>query len=205
MAEPAPVQQPTVPLADNRPYVIRTYDRWIILVLVIVIGWLLFRPLFGFTVYYRGLSFERMLQLPAALHYYVKSTRIYPKLPQGWIGWAELVMMKAPSDEGQRQEAISILQKGLSYNPGSAQLNFDLGRTYFMGKEFLNAREAFYRSALLSPNDMFAWDFAAWSSLHAGDIPVALKYWHQVLRIDPGNKTARRELSHFHSLNLGNS
>ena len=32
---------------DVRPYVVRTYDRWIILVVVITVGWFLFRPIFG--------------------------------------------------------------------------------------------------------------------------------------------------------------
>jgi tetratricopeptide (TPR) repeat protein len=182
---------------DERPYVIRTYDRWIILVLVVVLGWFLFRPLFGFAVYYRGVSFERMFQLTSAEHYYIKSTRVYPRLPQGWQGWAELVMMRAPSDESQRQLALSILHQAIAYNPTYGPLEFDLGRTCFMGKQYTQATQAFIRSAELTPNDLFSWDYAAWSSLHAGDVPNALKYWHEVLRIDPGNAVAHRQIAHY--------
>ncbi len=185
------------PVLDERPYVIRTYDRWIILVLVVVLGWFLFRPLFGFAVYYRGVSFERMFQLQSAQHYYIKSTRIYPKLPEGWQGWAELLMMRAPSDAVVRRQAVTVLQRGMSYNPHSGVLAFDLGRTYFMGKEYAKATQAFVQSAQLMPNDMFSWDYAAWSSLHAGDVPNALKYWRQVLRIDPGNAVAHRQIAHY--------
>jgi len=185
------------PAQDERPYVIRTYDRWIILVLVVVLGWFLFRPLFGFAVYYRGVSFERMFQLQSAQHYYIKSTRIYPKLPEGWQGWAELLMMRAPSDAVVRRQAVTVLQRGMSYNPHSGVLAFDLGRTYFMGKEYAKATQAFVQSAQLMPNDMFSWDYAAWSSLHAGDVPNALKYWRQVLRIDPGNAVAHRQIAHY--------
>lgn len=185
------------PAVDDRPYVIRTYDRWIILILVLVLGWFLFRPLFAFSVYYRGLSFERSLQIPSAYHYYVKSTRIYKRIPNGWLGWAELVMMRAPSDETQRQLAISILTQGISYNPTYAPLDFDLGRTYYMGKDYQQAADAFYRSAQLAPKDMFSWDFAAWSTLHAGNVPLALRYWHQVLKIDPGNAVAHRQIARY--------
>jgi len=184
---------------DERPYIIRTYDRWIILVIVLVVGWFLFRPLFGFTVYYRGLSFERMFQITSAEHYYIKSTRVYPRLPQGWQGWGELVMMRAPSDESQRQLALTVLQKGISYNPNYGPLEFDLGRTYFMGKQYPQAAVAFRRSAALMPDDLFSWDYAAWSSLRAGDVAKAIGYWYEVLRIDPGNAVAHRQIARYRS------
>ena len=194
-AQAAPA--PPAEKKDERPYIIRTYDRWLILIIVVVAGWFLFRPIFAFSVYYRGLSFERMYQLPTAEHYYIKSTHVYKRIPVGWQGWAELVMMRSPDDENQRQLALKILHEGLSYNPNSAPLWFDLGRTYYMGKQYAEAADAFYRSAQLSPNDLFAWDLGAWSAFHAGDTPRALRYWRQVLRIDPGNAVARRQLAHL--------
>ena len=60
---------------------------------------------------------------------------------------------------------------------------------------FPQARDAFLRSAHNNPNDIFSWDFAAWSSLHQGDIQRAREYWHEVLKIDPGNATAARQLA----------
>lgn len=179
---------------DIRPYVVRTYDRWIILVLVLVIGWFIFRPLIAFTVFYRGVSYERMLNLKTAEHYYSKSTRVYAKIPQGWQAWGELYLMRAPSDPVARQTAVALFSKGMVYNPRFAPLAFDLGRTYYVGKDFPRALGAFETSARLAPNDMFSWDFAAWSSFHGGNVPLAIKYWHEVLKIDPGNAPARREL-----------
>ena len=180
---------------DVRPYVIRTYDRWIILVLVLVIGWFLFRPLIAFTVYYRGVSFERMLRLTTAEHYYAKSTRVYAKIPQGWQAWGELYLMRAPGDPVARATAVDIFSKGIARNPGYGPLAFDLGRTYLTGKQYALARRAFELSASDMPGDMFSWDFAAWSSLHSGDVAAARKYWHKVLEIDPGNATAARQLA----------
>lgn len=180
---------------DTRPYIIRTYDRWIILVIVLVVGWLIFRPLIAFTVYYRGLSFERVFRLPDAEYYYRKATRVDPRVPQGWVGWGELEYSRAPGDQVARQAAIDIFRTGSSFNPRYAPLAFDLGRAYFLDRQYLNARKAFLQSAEISPNDMFSWDYAAWSSLHAGDIDRAREYWHQVLKIDPGNSTAARQLA----------
>jgi tetratricopeptide (TPR) repeat protein len=193
MKTDAAVKVPGVKV-DGRPYVVRTYDRWIILIIVIVAGWFLFRPVFAFSVYYRGLSFERMFQLPTALHYYIKSTKVYKRVPLGWQGWAELLMMKAPSDENVRQQALSVLNQGIESNPDYGPLWFDLGRTHFIGKEFPQAANAFARSAQLMPNDLFSWDWAAWSAFHAGQISRAAQYWQQALRIDPVFKPARRQL-----------
>lgn len=186
----------TTPVApDVRPYVIRTYDRWIILVIVLLVGWFFFRPIIAYSVYYRGVSYERMLRLHAAEHYYAKSTRVYAKIPQGWQAWGELYLMRAPSEKSAQQSAVDVFTKGIGYNPTFAPLAFDLGRAYFIGKNYVSARAAFERSAHYAPDDMFSWDFAAWASLKSGNVQLARKYWHEVLRIDPGNATAARQLA----------
>jgi len=184
---------------DVRPYVIRTYDRWLILALVLLVGWLIFRPLFAFSVYYRGVSYERMLRLNTAEHYYKKSTRVDPRIPEGWQGWGELYLMRAPGDAAAAAEGERIFTEGLTYNPNAMILAFDLGRTYFARKDYRNARMAFERSATIAPDHMFSWDFAAWASFHEGNRPLALKYWHRVLQIDPGNAPARRAIAQYGS------
>jgi tetratricopeptide (TPR) repeat protein len=178
---------------DVRPYIVRTYDRWIILVIVLVVGWLIFRPVIAFTVYYRGVNFERTFRLDDAEYYYKKATRVDPKVPQGWQAWGELERMDQ-SDATARRATIDIFSRGLSYSPTYAPLAFNLGRAYFTDKQYAKAREAFLQSARYAPNDAFSWDFAAWSALHAGDRASAVQYWHRVLTIDPGNATARRML-----------
>jgi tetratricopeptide (TPR) repeat protein len=190
-----PAAIPTPVATDERPYVIRTYDRWIILVIVLVVGWFIFRPIIAYSVYYRGVSYERLLRLSSAEHYYAKSTRVYSKIPQGWQAWGELYLMRAPSQKSAQQSAVEIFTKGMSNNPAFAPLAFDLGRSYFIGKDYAKARESFERSAHYAPDDMFSWDFAAWSSLKSGNLKLARQYWHEVLRIDPGNATAARQLA----------
>jgi tetratricopeptide (TPR) repeat protein len=193
MTGSAPLES-IAPQRDVRPYIIRTYDRWIILVLVLVVGWLIFRPVIAFTVYYRGVNFERTFRLSDAEYYYKKATRVDPKVPQGWLAWGELERMNV-ADPVARKETIRIFSDGLSYSPTYAPLAFDLGRAYFTDKQYAKAREAFLQSARYAPNDAFSWDFAAWSALHAGNRSSAIEYWHRVLTIDPGNATARRMLN----------
>lgn len=181
--------------ADVRPYIVRTYDRWIILVLVLVCGWFLFRPLFAFSVYYRGVSYERFLELDTAEHYYAKSTRVYARIPEGWQAWGELYMMKQRTSSANYHKAVDILSKGLENNPTSAPIAFDLGRTYFTAGEYTKARLSFERSARYAPADLFSWDLAAWASYRTGNRALAMKYWRQVLKIDPRNQTAHRMLA----------
>ena len=132
--------------ADVRPYIIKTYDRWIILVLVLVAGWLLFRPLFAFSVYYRGVSFEHMLRLRVAEHYYRKAISVDPKIPEGWLGLGELQMMRARSEPADYANTIDTFTRGLAFNPKSGVLAFSLCRAYYeIGKDYPHALAACQR------------------------------------------------------------
>ncbi len=182
---------------DDRPYIIKTYDRWIILVIVLVAGWFLFRPIFAYAVYYRGLSFERMIQMHTAEHYYKKSIRIYPNIADGWIGLGELYYMWAPAQHEYYQKGIDVFTQGLSANPHNSTLSFDLGRMYFRARDYRNAVGALLRSAHDNPQSVFAWDYAAWASLRLGQRSNATRYWHQVLRVEPRNEAARRALRRY--------
>lgn len=180
--------------ADERPYIIRTYDRWIIFFIVVVGGWFLFKPIFAYTVYYRGLSFERVLRMDAAEHYYKKSIALDPYIDEAWKALAELYYMRSPSDRTLYFRAVNTYKDGLSYNPHSEPLWFGLGRTYMLvGHDYSNALAALTRSYRENPRDWVAWDFAAWTSLHLGDQKLAIRYWREALRLAP-NEGVRRAL-----------
>lgn len=165
---------------DERPYIVKTYDRWIILVIVLVAGWLLFRPLFAFSVYYRGLSFEHMLRMSTAEHYYRKAIAVDPKVPEGWVGLGELSMLTARIDRSTYAQAVNIFKQGLGYNPSSGGLAFDLCRTYYeIGKEYENARVACDLATRNQPTNPFTWDYAAWANLRTGNKQQALADWRE--------------------------
>src|ERR1700674_5194156 len=171
------------PPNDVRPYIVRTYDRWIILVLVLVAGWLLFRPVFAYTVFYRGLSFERMLQLGAAEHYYRKSIGVDPHIPESWLALGQLDMMRMHSRPDAYAGALDTLSRGADANPRSGVLPFFLCRTYYeAGHDYAKALAACKRSVANDPSLHFAWDYAGWASLQLGDRSNAVNYWRESLK-----------------------
>ncbi len=177
---------------DVRPYIIRTYDRWIILVLVLVVGYVLFRPIFAYTAYYRGLSFERMLSIPPAIHYYQRSIWIDPNMPEAWVGLGVMYMMDGRTDTGDHALAISTFTQGTADNPTNGLLPFLLCRVnYEQGHHFKEALAACQESFKRDPTNKFAWDYAAWSALQTGDSSDAIAYWRQALALDPKYWTAR--------------
>ena len=172
-----------VKTADARPYIIKTLDRWIILVLVLVAGWLLFRPMFAFSVYYRGLSFEHMIRLQAAEHDYRKAIGVDPRIPEGWVGLGGMQMMRARSQPSEYATSVDTFTRGLSYNPKSGALAFSLCRLYYeVGKNYPMALGACQLAFQNDPGNRFAWDYAAWASLHVGKREQAISYWREAVR-----------------------
>jgi tetratricopeptide (TPR) repeat protein len=183
---------------DIRPYVVRTYDRWIILVIVLVVGYILFRPMFAFSAYYRGLSFERMLSIKTAMHYYQRSIDIDPNVPEGWIALGELYMMDGSTNLTDHELAISTFTNGGVANPKNGALPFLLCRTYYeQGRHFAPALAACRASIKLDPTNKFAWDYAAWSTLQLGNAAQAINYWQHALVIDPHYTTARLAIQKY--------
>jgi tetratricopeptide (TPR) repeat protein len=182
---------------DVRPYVVRTYDRWIILAVVITVGWFLFRPIFGYTVYYRGLSFERMLNIGVAKQYYAKSTRVYPNLVEPWLALAILQSMDGRVNHTDYEAALSTLDAGLSHNPQSGALAFQLCRDkYEIGRDYSGAFAACSRSVANDPANKFAWDYGAWAAHRLGADKIAASYWRRVLLLDPKYAAAARALGY---------
>jgi tetratricopeptide (TPR) repeat protein len=181
---------------DVRPYVVRTYDRWIILVVVLVVGWILFRPLFGYSVYYRGLSFERMLNIRDAEYYYARSTRLYPNDVEPWLALAVLQGMDGRVSSADYAAALATLKAGLSFNPHSGALAFQMCRDYYeIGHDYPSAFSACARSVRDDPSNKFAWDYGAWAADRAGDTKNAVAYWRRAILLDPTYTAASQALS----------
>ena len=171
--------------SDQRPYIIKTYDRWIILAIVLIGGWFLFRPLFAFAVYYRGVSFQHMLTFKVAEHYYRKATSVDPRIPEGWQGLGELWLwtLDGRSNPPHFRDAIQFFQTGLAYNPKSGVLAFDLCRAHYeVSKDYPKAREACELATRNWPANAFAWDYAAWANLQLGNKTKALALWREAAK-----------------------
>src|SRR5579864_2412381 len=194
------MKPPSAPQADQampdlRPYVIRTYDRWIILLIVLVAGWLLFRPVFAVVAAYRGVTFEASLFPDTAEHYYRKAIAIDRSVPDGWIRLGELFYNFSYGQRSRYLEAADAFEAGSAACPANGRLPFDLGRTYMLAlKEPKKAEAAFRESVRRDPSDEFAWDYLGWAALKAGDRATAVAAWRQVLKINPGHDAARRAI-----------
>jgi tetratricopeptide (TPR) repeat protein len=166
-----------------KPYIIRTYDRWIILALVLVASWLLFRPLFAYSVYYRGVSFERLLALHTAEHYYRKAISVDAHIPEPWEALGQLYLMRARGSKEALAGAIDTYSRGSENNPKNGQLPFGLCRAYFeAARDYQKALVWCKRSAKVDPSFHFAWDYAGWASFKVGDRAHAALYWRESLK-----------------------
>ncbi|HEY7994741.1 MAG TPA: tetratricopeptide repeat protein [Candidatus Eremiobacteraceae bacterium] len=183
---------------EVRPYVIRTYDRWIILVIVLVGGWVLFRPVFAVVTTYRGVTFEASLIPDTAEYYYKKAIAIDPAVPDGWIHLGELYYSFSDQNRMRYELAAATFEAGTKALPTNARLPFDLGRTYLIKlRDYKKAEDALRTSVQRDPTNEFAWDYLAYAALKSGDRPYALQCWRKVLEIDPGHDSARREIQRY--------
>ena len=183
---------------DVRPYVVRTYDRWIILVLVLVVGWLLFRPVFAVVTAYRGVTFEAALIPDTAEHYYKKAIAIDPAVPDGWIHLGELYYSFSYEDRARYELAAQTFAAGEKAVPNDARLPFDLGRTYLIKlHDYKKAEDALRIAVQRDPSMEFGWDYLAYAALKNGDRQYAIECWRKVLEINPNHDSARRAIERY--------
>lgn len=184
--------------SDSRPYVIQTYDRWIILVIVLVAGWFLFRPVFAVVTAYRGVTFEASLFPDAAEHYYRKATFIDPAVPDGWIHLGELYYYWNGGSRARFVMAAETFEAGMRACPTNARLAFDLGRTYLLKlKDYKKAEAALRESVRRDPTNEFAWDYLGYAAVKAGDRRYAIACWREVLKINPNHDSARKAIRQY--------
>ncbi len=62
---------------------------------------------------------------------------------------------------------------------------FTEGQTAYAGRDFLRARDAFFRSARAAPRDAAAWANFGTAGWHASDTASAVLGWQRALRLDP--------------------
>jgi len=96
---------------------------------------------------------------------------------------------------GMLDEAISILKDGLARNPNYTLAKIILGRAYYMKgetEEALKLLEAIYPEAQESENENL---FLGHCYKRLTDFDKARKHYEAVLRINPDNKDAKKELT----------
>lgn len=72
---------------------------------------------------------------------------------------------------------------------------FTEGRTAYVGKDFMRARDAFLRAAQAAPRDPAAWANLGTAAWAARDTAAAVLGWQRALRLDPGDAVVRERLA----------
>jgi Flp pilus assembly protein TadD len=82
-------------------------------------------------------------------------------------------------------------------DPGSADAlaAFTEGRTAYVGKDFMRARDAFLRAAQAAPRDPATWANLGTAGWQARDTAAAVLGWQRALRLDPTDDALRQRLA----------
>lgn len=185
---------------SDEPYVMSMLDRWLILVGVVAASLLFFKPLYGYSIYFRGVSFEESFQFAAASTYYQKATDEDAQIPEAWNARAELHLMRAGATPSEYQTAVQVFAQGIAANPGSELLRFDLCRAYYeVGHDDRGALRACRDAVRLDSGNAFAWDYAGWASIGLGDRWSAIGYWRHVLALQPHDAAIARAIARYGS------
>jgi tetratricopeptide (TPR) repeat protein len=137
-----------------------------------------------------------MLNIGVAERYYARSTRVYPNFVEPWLALAILQGMDGRVKSADYTAALSTLNDGLSYNPHSGALAFQLCRDYYeIGRDYPSAFSACARSVKDDPSNKFAWDYGAWAAHRSGHARDAVNYWRHALHLDPDYATAAQAIS----------
>jgi tetratricopeptide (TPR) repeat protein len=186
------------PRDPSKPYVVSVLDRWIILVIVLVVSWFAFRGVFAVVAAYRGVTFESQLLEQPAEHYYRKAIAIDKHVALGWIKLGELYYFWSHNDQRRYAEAAGVFEQGMQAVPNDAALPFDLGRVYLLKLHDYKKAEAALRECIRrDPNNEFAWDYLGYAALAVGDRKYAVACWRQVLKINPNHDSARKAIQRF--------
>lgn len=185
--------------AKNSPaYVVNMLDRWLILALIIGLSLAFCKPLFGYSIYFRGVSFEESFQFAAAEVYYQKAVDEYARIPEAWNALAQMHLMRARIDPAELTTALGVLHRGIAANPQDATLPFTLCRAdYEVERDYGSALTACRASVALNPENPFAWDYAAWASVRLGHTSQAISYWHRVLGLVPTDGAVMDALTRY--------
>lgn len=84
---------------------------------------------------------------------------------------------------------------GADAGSAEALAAFTEGRTAYVGKDYLRARDAFLRAAQAAPRDPAAWANLGTAGWQARDTATAVLGWQRALRLDPSDDALRQRLA----------
>lgn len=103
-------------------------------------------------------------------------------------------LSQAYADAGCKQDAIEQLKRAVELCPGFADLQTRLGSLYRDSGNFVLARQHYEAARVANPNYAPARVLLGVTFLSLGEIDLAIAEWHEVLAIDPENRSAKMYL-----------
>lgn len=128
---------------------------------------------------WRPLPRPQIVGLPLPLHSYFTLASDYPRSPRAALDFADHVgAVTSPED------AIAILRRGLSREPGQAAGWIDLGLRLDAAGRFDEALDAYRQARAVDSNSAWAHGCLAWAGLRAGWPVTSLWHAWRAVRLD---------------------
>ena len=126
-----------------------------------------------------------MKDYPAARASYAKAAALGPREEAPLAGL--FYVSAATGDKDLKAAALKLLE----VNPGFREADLAVAYADFSDRNYRAAVERYDGLLKKNPSDPDAWLGAAWSKYYSGKAPSARQGFARVLRVDPGNRSAR--------------
>ncbi|MCZ7639754.1 MAG: tetratricopeptide repeat protein [Verrucomicrobia bacterium] len=146
---------------------------------------------YGFPGHYQlGLLLNQLGQPEAALPHLENARRWRPLVPE-----VHIALGTAWSRLGEPARATGSFQQALKLDPNNEAARLAWAQALRERGDRTGARAQLEHAVGANSNSVSAHFYLALLSQELGDQDTASRHWRDVLRLDPGNETARRQLS----------
>lgn len=139
--------------------------------------------------YGAALMLEQLGRLDEAIEHYLATVRIDPNHAGAYNNLGHLLARK-----GRTDEALACSSKAVSLNPNSSQAHYNLGNAFFLKAMPTDAAAHYERAVQINPDYAEAHGNLATVYLKLGQIAQAIKPLSELVRLQPGNESAKKRL-----------
>lgn len=95
---------------------------------------------------------------------------------------------------GEYTRALESYRKAAGFNPASARAYFNMATCAYHLEDYAAAAELYRQAITQAPEDANAWLYLGFSEYQLGNTTAAIEAWQKTLKLDPNNRTARKNL-----------
>jgi len=124
-----------------------------------------------------------------ALYYYDKALKLNPGFYGSYINQGIILLRM-----GRHSEARKIFEKAMQLDPSSVNAYFMMGLSYLNNKDFDQAIAYSLKAIAIKPDYLDAYNLLGAAFVEKGKIEEGILQFEKILRIDPYNKNAQKNL-----------